>query len=92
MKQFVFLICFFSFLLFAFRGYKDDSVFIKENFTYADEQIKLMIKDASKNRLAFPRTITKNGKLVTTSMYDWTPGFFPGNLWLYVVKPKCTSC
>lgn len=40
-----------------------------------------MLNEAGKNKLAFPRTINKNGKLVTTTMYDWTPGFFPGSLW-----------
>lgn len=29
----------------------------------------------------FPRTITDNGELVTTDIYDWTTGFFAGNLW-----------
>ncbi len=28
----------------------------------------------------FPRTL-KAGELVTTNKYDWTSGFFPGNLW-----------
>jgi unsaturated chondroitin disaccharide hydrolase len=30
----------------------------------------------------FPRTVTDNGELVTTDIYDWTSGFFAGNLWL----------
>jgi len=29
----------------------------------------------------FPRTISDNGDLVSTDMYDWTSGFFAGNLW-----------
>jgi len=29
----------------------------------------------------FPRTIDDNGNLVSTDVYDWTSGFFPGNLW-----------
>ena len=29
----------------------------------------------------FPRTISDNGELVSTDIYDWTTGFFAGNLW-----------
>jgi len=29
----------------------------------------------------FPRTTDTTGKLVTTDVYDWTSGFFAGNLW-----------
>jgi rhamnogalacturonyl hydrolase YesR len=29
----------------------------------------------------FPRTINEKGDLVTTDLYDWTTGFFAGNLW-----------
>ncbi len=28
-----------------------------------------------------PRTLTKDGNLRTVGKYDWTSGFFPGNLW-----------
>jgi unsaturated chondroitin disaccharide hydrolase len=29
----------------------------------------------------FPRTISDKGDLVSTDIYDWTSGFFAGNLW-----------
>ncbi|MEO5683242.1 MAG: glycosyl hydrolase family 88 [Chitinophagaceae bacterium] len=68
-------------LLFAFNQPVNDSAFISDNFRYADRQLKNMLKEADKNALRFPKTTDKQGKLVTTNMYDWTPGFFPGNLW-----------
>lgn len=59
--------------------------FIDRNLSYGEKMLKLQLQDAdlqfSAPKGAYPRTIDKNGKLVTTSMYDWTPGFFPGNLW-----------
>lgn len=61
------------------------SNFVKENFSHAATMLNGQLKVANKKfdtkNGAFPRTTDKNGKLVTTSMYDWTPGFFPGNLW-----------
>jgi unsaturated chondroitin disaccharide hydrolase len=81
MKQSLIVLSFISFLSFAFRADKKGSAFVKDNFTYANKQLKNMLNETGKNKLAFPRTINKNGKLVTTTMYDWTPGFFPGSLW-----------
>lgn len=33
------------------------------------------------DRIKIPRTITENGELKTVDIYDWTSGFFAGNLW-----------
>ena len=59
--------------------------FIDQNFKHADTMLSKLLDDANQNfnekDPAYPRTINKNGELVSTSMYDWTPGFFPGNLW-----------
>ncbi|QNA42642.1 glycoside hydrolase family 88 protein [Lacibacter sediminis] len=81
MKQSLVLLGFISLVTFAFRSDKNETVFVKENFTYAGKQLKKMLTATEINKLAFPRTINKTGKLVTTNMYDWTPGFFPGSLW-----------
>ncbi len=35
----------------------------------------------SNDKSRFPRTISSNGDLVSTDIYDWTSGFFAGNLW-----------
>lgn len=67
--------------MFAFRTDKNNAQFVKDNFSYASKQLKNMLQEAEKNKLAFPRTINKEGKMVATNMYDWTPGFFPGSLW-----------
>jgi chondroitin AC lyase len=84
MKHF-FLIVVTLFVVFSFRADKADTAmevtFIKNNFRYADAQLRNMLEDTKGLRGAFPRTINKKGKLVTTNMYDWTPGFFPGSLW-----------
>ncbi len=65
----------------AFKADNDGLSFIKENFTYADKQLTNLLQETKADPMAFPRTTDSAGKLVTTDMYDWTPGFFPGCLW-----------
>lgn len=36
---------------------------------------------ASSDLRRFPRTVSANGDLVSTDLYEWTSGFFAGNLW-----------
>ncbi|MCK7557743.1 glycoside hydrolase family 88 protein [Chitinophaga sedimenti] len=68
--------------LLAFGGDRKEKEFISDNFGYAQTQLKNMLKDTeTRDALAFPRTTDKAGKMTTTNMYDWTPGFFPGSLW-----------
>lgn len=67
--------------LLAFTTDKKENGFVNSNLSFVQQQLKFMLKETeSRNNLAFPRT-TRNGKMTTTSMYDWTPGFFPGSLW-----------
>ncbi len=91
MKRSLLLTSFIALLLTAFRGDNNDTDFIRENFSYANKQLTNMLKDVDINKPTFPRTINKNGKLVTTSMYDWTPGFFPGSLWYLFEYSKDTG-
>ncbi len=60
--------------------------FTRENLAYAAKMLSAQLLEANKKfseeKGAYPRTSNAAGKLVTTSMYDWTPGFFPGSLWL----------
>ncbi|RYG23612.1 MAG: glycosyl hydrolase family 88, partial [Chitinophagaceae bacterium] len=67
-------------MLSAFRKKNSESGFVRQNLEFADRQIKLMLKDIDGDS-TFPRTTDAAGKLISTNMYDWTPGFFPGNLW-----------
>ncbi|WP_295128279.1 glycoside hydrolase family 88 protein [uncultured Chitinophaga sp.] len=68
--------------LLAFKADKKEKTFVDSNYSYAQQQLKLMLKDTeTRESLAFPRTTDKAGKMTTTNMYDWTPGFFPGSLW-----------
>ncbi|WP_126970996.1 glycoside hydrolase family 88 protein [Gynurincola endophyticus] len=58
----------------------EEAAFVKQNLEEARKQVILLLKDADADK-SFPRTTNAQGKLVTTNMYDWTPGFFPGTLW-----------
>lgn len=39
----------------------------------------ILMNDSNPNQI--PRTINKDGSLITVGVYDWTSGFFAGNLW-----------
>ncbi len=59
----------------------------KEKTTLTEDE-KQFIASQLQNTLAatndpneIPRTITSSGDLVTVDKYDWTSGFFAGNLW-----------
>ncbi|SFE83125.1 glycoside hydrolase family 88 protein [Spirosoma endophyticum] len=56
-----------------------EEAFIQNNFAHADTLLKNMLNEAS--GLAFPRTADESSQLKSTTMYDWTSGFFPGSLW-----------
>lgn len=54
--------------------------FIEKNFNFAASKTKDLLKVATDVNL-YPRTIKKDGTFKQTDMYDWTSGFFGGNLW-----------
>jgi len=81
MKHFLLYSGIFSLFLMAFTVRNSETDFVKDNFTYARQQLRSMLQETAFKRNSFPRTINKTGDLVTTNMYDWTPGFFPGSLW-----------
>lgn len=56
--------------------------FIQENVSYSEKQMQNMLESlGSATKENYPRTSDAEGKLKTTSIHDWTPGFFPGTLW-----------
>ena len=65
---------------------------VKDNLVYAEQMLSAQLLVANKNfsaeRGAYPRTTNKSGGLATTSIYDWTPGFFPGSLWFLYDNSK----
>lgn len=68
--------------LLAFKTDNSENDFIRNNYSFATQQIKNMLKETvHQEPLTFPRTTDASGKMISTSMYDWTPGFFPGSLW-----------
>ena len=81
MKKIIVLLAIIPSLLFAKSNLIKDSLFITENFKNARKHLNEMLQVANVKELQYPRTINNEGALVTTDMYDWTPGFFPGILW-----------
>lgn len=86
MKPLLYLILTAGLAAYTAGGEKD---FVSSNAGFAQQQLRHMLKDTeTRDSLAFPRTINKEGKMITTSMYDWTPGFFPGSLWYAYEQTK----
>lgn len=67
-------------VLSAFLWLSPKSELIKDDFTVAEKQYKQLLK-VSTDLTRFPRTVNSDGSVRTTSISDWTQGFFAGNLW-----------
>lgn len=80
MKRYATLLLGLTVVLGASKCPDNETKFVNDNMQSAGNQVRLLLKDAGTGN-RFPRTINSQGKLVSTSMYDWTPGFFPGSLW-----------
>jgi len=55
--------------------------FIANNLALCQKQVKEMLASKNLSAAAFPQTTDKEGKLRSGGLYEWTSGFFPGNLW-----------
>lgn len=75
-------VCFFLNFACTDKQKEEKEKFIAENIDFAVRQTKLMLEEVGEpNGKNYPRTMSNDGKLRVTNMYDWTPGFFPGSLW-----------
>lgn len=86
MKQITLFGCFITtvvlFTMACNKPKNEKSIFIDNSVSFAEEQTNFLLKEVgAPTGENYPRTMNENGQLVTTNMYDWTPGFFPGNLW-----------
>lgn len=88
MKNFLYLI---SFVVLLLQTGTDENSFVAENVQYAADKYQKLIKAADSTKNRFPRTCNEAGDLLSTDMYDWTSGFFPGSLWYLYEATKDTS-
>lgn len=71
------ILLFISTLFSACENYKDFNGIVD----FAEKQTKFMLNEIGNCNGQYPRS-TKDSRLVTTDIYGWTSGFFPGELWL----------
>ncbi len=63
------------------KNHKTDPI-ITRNVEFATQQVGLMVDTMNTFRhIPSPRTTDEQGRLVFTTLDDWTSGFFPGTLW-----------
>ncbi|RXK83895.1 glycoside hydrolase family 88 protein [Filimonas effusa] len=81
MKKTTKALLFSGLLALGFTPPQKDTAFIDSNVAFARGQLKKLLTVANRQDTAFPRTVDKKGQLLSTDMYEWTSGFFPGALW-----------
>ncbi len=78
------------FLFTALASCNTSQNFVADDFKTAQEQYTVLL-NSSTDLSSFPRTLTENGTVKGTDVWDWTGGFFPGALWYiyeYTNKPQ----
>ncbi|MDC1105169.1 glycoside hydrolase family 88 protein [Prolixibacteraceae bacterium] len=63
----------------------DKETFIESNLEFADQQFTNAINETKEDIDLIPRTIKEDGSLKNVKKYNWTSGFFAGDLW-YMYK------
>ena len=68
-------------ILMGCAGKDEMDAVIEKELSVSVEQSKLMAKSIWEQKTLLPRTLDKEGKLITSDSKWWTSGFFPGVLW-----------
>jgi len=68
-----------SMLLIVASSCASNRSWVKQSTSTAAFQLKMQAEEIA-DSAKFPRSI-RNGELRLENLYDWTSGFFPGNLW-----------
>ncbi|WP_323026729.1 hypothetical protein [Gelidibacter japonicus] len=80
MKKFFSFICVLAIVVSCAKEKKEKVRETNKILDFVTQRLEYTLK-AEPDAIKIPRTTTNDGRLVTVGKYDWTSGFFPGNLW-----------
>jgi rhamnogalacturonyl hydrolase YesR len=89
MKKQILVVVFLSLLPFiAATAQKSMTSVVNESLVFAEKQYLLMAQSLKDRPYDLPRSIDKDGRLITCNSKWWTSGFFPGTLWYLFENSK----
>ena len=68
-------------LLIAASCVSEKDKFVSDNLRFAAAQTDTLLSKIGNPEKKEPRNSNTEGKIAMVGIYDWTSGFFPGNLW-----------
>ncbi|MFY0715316.1 glycoside hydrolase family 88 protein [Seonamhaeicola sp. NFXS20] len=80
MKRFLSYVCVLTILVSCSKSKNIKKSDNSQTINFITKRLENTLK-SNPDSTKIPRTINEEGDLVTVGAYDWTSGFFPGNLW-----------